>query len=104
MENLAFNKNSNMLADGKEAYIFKTIRADMHNIAFFTHLVWLMPFLKRTPVLSWSYYEFLDWIQKLIDERKQAGSLVPISPMVTDTLPERARTARHLLLDPGCLQ
>ncbi len=76
MEDLAFNKSSNMLANGQEAYIFKTIRTDMFNIAFFTHLPWLLPFLKRTPVLNWNYYEFLDWIQKLIDERK----LVSLSP------------------------
>jgi hypothetical protein len=99
MEDLAFNKSSNMLANGKEAYIFKTIRTDMYNIAFFTHLPWLLPFLKRTPVLNWNYYEFLDWIQKLIDERKQASWPLLISRSVADTFPERARAARHLLVD-----
>ncbi len=68
MEDLAFNKSSNMLASGKEAYVFKTIRSDMFFIALFTHMPWLMPFLKRTPVLNWDYHYFL--IQKLIDERK----------------------------------
>ncbi|KAK4147310.1 cytochrome P450 monooxygenase [Dichotomopilus funicola] len=71
MEDLAFNKSSNMLAEGKEAYVFKTIRTDMFNIALFTHMPWLLPFLKRTPVLNWSYHEFLGWIQKLVDERKK---------------------------------
>ncbi|KAL2152874.1 hypothetical protein VTH82DRAFT_4029 [Thermothelomyces myriococcoides] len=71
MEDLAFNKSSNMLENGQEAYVFKTIRTDMFNIALFTHLPWLLPFIKRTPVLNWNYLEFLDWIQKLIDERKQ---------------------------------
>ncbi|KAK4034826.1 cytochrome P450 monooxygenase [Parachaetomium inaequale] len=70
MEDLAFNKSSNMVANGKEAYVFKTIRLDMFNIALFTHLPWLLPFLKRTPVLNWNYLEFLGWIQKLVDERK----------------------------------
>ena len=77
MEDLAFNKSSNMLANGKAAYIFQTIRTDMYNIAFFTHLPWLLPFLKRTPVLNWNYIEFLDWIQKLIDERKLVSPAVP---------------------------
>jgi len=77
MEDLAFNKSSNMLADGKEAYIFQTIRADMFNIAFFSHLPWLLPFLKRTPVLNWNYHEFLGWIQKLIDERSLVSPLHP---------------------------
>ena len=69
MEDLAFNKSSNMVANGKEAYIFQTIRADMWNIAFFAHLPWLLPFLKRTPLLNWNYLAFWDWIQKKIDER-----------------------------------
>ncbi|KAK4149486.1 cytochrome P450 monooxygenase [Chaetomidium leptoderma] len=72
MEDLAFNKSSNMLLDGKEGHIFKTIRTDMYNIALFTHMPWLLPFLKRTPVLNRNYHEFLDWIQRLIDERIKA--------------------------------
>lgn len=69
MEDLAFNKNSNMLQKGEEAYIFQTIRADMFNIAFFSHLPWLLPFLKRTPLLNFKYLEFWNWIQDQIDER-----------------------------------
>ncbi|KAK2616801.1 hypothetical protein QQS21_000178 [Conoideocrella luteorostrata] len=69
MEDLAFNKNSTMLRDGEEKYIFKTIRADMFNIAFFAHLPWLLPFLKRTPILNMKYLQFWDWIQRQIDER-----------------------------------
>ncbi|KAI0534986.1 putative cytochrome P450 oxidoreductase [Xylaria digitata] len=69
MEDLAFNKSSNMLTDGKEAYVFSTIRADMYNIAFFSHLPWLLPFLKRTPLLNHNYLKFWDWIQDQINER-----------------------------------
>jgi hypothetical protein len=94
MEDLAFNKSSNMLVSGEAAYVFKTIRADMFYIALFTHMPWLMPFLKRTPVLNWNYYYFLNWIQKLIDERKLV-SYLPTSPLTSrDALtpcPERAR-------------
>lgn len=71
MEDLAFNKNSNMLRHGEEAYIFKTIREDMFNIAFFTHLPWLLPFLKRTPLLNRNYLQFWNWIQAQIDERSK---------------------------------
>ncbi|KAL1840415.1 hypothetical protein VTJ49DRAFT_489 [Mycothermus thermophilus] len=59
MEDLAFNKSSNMLGRGEDGYVFKTIRADMFNIAFFSHLPWLLPFLKQpaqpdifSPILS----------------------------------------------------
>lgn len=76
MEDLAFNKSSNMLAEGKEAYVFKTIRTDMFNIALFTHMPWLLPFIKRTPILNWNYYKFLGWIQKLVDERKQVRTFI----------------------------
>ncbi|KAK4448808.1 Tryprostatin B 6-hydroxylase [Podospora aff. communis PSN243] len=71
MEDLAFNKSSNMLADEKEAYIFETIRADMFSIALFTHLPWLLPFLKRTPILNHNYLKFWNWIQAQIDERSR---------------------------------
>lgn len=130
MEDLAFNKSSNMLENGQEAYVFKTIRTDMFNIALFTHLPWLLPFIKRTPVLNWNYLEFLDWIQKLIDERKQVRFLPnpfpnptsskltlltppplsktppPSSILSTGTNPattERAGATRHLFVDPGRL-
>lgn len=69
MEDLAFNKNSHMVRNGEEAYVFKTIRADMFNIAFFAHLPWLLPFLKRTPILNFNYLQFWNWIQNQINER-----------------------------------
>ncbi|KAK1753804.1 Tryprostatin B 6-hydroxylase [Echria macrotheca] len=69
MEDLAFNKNSDMLGSGRETYIFQTIRTDMYNIAFFAHLPWLLPFLKRTPLLNRNYLKFWAWIQAQIDER-----------------------------------
>ena len=68
-EDLAFNKSSNMLRDGVDAYIFKTIRADMWNIAFFSRLPWLLPFLKITPILNREYLKFWDWIQNQLTER-----------------------------------
>lgn len=69
MEDLAFNKSSNMLVSGHESYIFNTIRTDMYNIALFAHLPWLLPFLKRTPLLNRNYLAFWTWIQAQIDER-----------------------------------
>uniref|UniRef100_A0A8H7K5B4 Cytochrome P450 n=1 Tax=Bionectria ochroleuca TaxID=29856 RepID=A0A8H7K5B4_BIOOC len=71
MEDLAFNKNSNMIRHGEDSYIFQTIRTDMFNIAFFAHLPWLLPFLKRTPVLNWNYIKFWNWIQNQINERRK---------------------------------
>lgn len=69
MEDLAFNKSSQMLATGHESYIFNTIRTDMYNIALFAHLPWLLPFLKRTPLLNRNYLAFWAWIQAQMDER-----------------------------------
>lgn len=71
MEDLAFNKKSNHVRDGEEKYIFKTIRKEMANVAFFTHLPWLLPFLKRTPLLNNNYLRFWNWIQAQIDDRKK---------------------------------
>ncbi|KAI1264860.1 putative cytochrome P450 oxidoreductase [Xylariaceae sp. FL1019] len=69
MEDLAFNKTSNMLVDGKEAYILTTIRDEMWNLGLLTHLPWLMPLMKRTPLLNHTYLQFWKWIQNHINER-----------------------------------
>lgn len=69
MEDLAFNKNSNMLHNGEEAYILKTIREDMFNITFFSRLPWLLSLWKQTPFLNRNYLKFRDWIQAQIDGR-----------------------------------
>ncbi|KAH8901269.1 cytochrome P450 monooxygenase-like protein [Thozetella sp. PMI_491] len=77
MEDLAFNKSSNMLRDGKEAYVFKTIRTDMYNIAYFAHLPWLLPLFKRIPLLNSNYLTFWNWIQAQINERIENEPKLP---------------------------
>ncbi|KAH6605547.1 Cytochrome P450 [Trichoderma cornu-damae] len=69
MEDLAFNKASNLLRDGEEKYIFKTIRKELNSIAVFGHLLWLMPLLKKMPILNSNYLQLWSWIQAQIDER-----------------------------------
>jgi cytochrome P450 len=77
MEDLAFNRSSNMLGREEDGYVFKTIRGDMYNIAFFSHIPWLLTLVKRTPILNRNYLEFLAYIQKLIDERSQKEPALP---------------------------
>ncbi|KAL2264565.1 hypothetical protein VTJ83DRAFT_7075 [Remersonia thermophila] len=98
MEDLAFNKSADMLGRGEDGYVFKTIRADMYNIAFFSHLPWLLPFLKRTPILNKNYRKFLDWIQILIDERAQKEPAQPdiFSPILA-AFRQSAQTPRDRL-------
>ncbi|KAI0506267.1 cytochrome P450 monooxygenase-like protein [Xylaria bambusicola] len=69
MESLAFNKSSNMLAGGNEGYALRSIRGEVYNLAFFSHLPWLLPFLKRIPLLNHSYLQFWAWVQDQINER-----------------------------------
>lgn len=69
MEDLAFNQNSNLVRDGREKFIFKTMRQDSMGIALLSHLLWLLPLLKRTPILNRNYLQFWKWIQDKIDER-----------------------------------
>ncbi|GAB1315434.1 hypothetical protein MFIFM68171_05644 [Madurella fahalii] len=98
MEDLAFNKSSDMLSDGKEAYIFKTIRTDMYSIALFTHLPWMMTFLKRTPILNTNYKQFLHWIQKMIDERAQNEPELPdIFSWILDAYRKGSKTKQDRL-------
>ncbi|KAK3303718.1 cytochrome P450 monooxygenase-like protein [Chaetomium strumarium] len=100
MEDLSFNKNSHMVESGQDGYIFKTIRADMWNIAFFSHIPWLLPFLKRTPLLNAEYLAFYDWIQKQIDERRRQEPDRPdiFSPILRayEKGPQTARDRRNL--------
>lgn len=76
MEDLAFNKTSNMLSEGKEAYVFETIRMDMLYLAVMTHMPWLLPLIKRTPLLNNNYLKFWKWIQTQIDERRKVNQRI----------------------------
>jgi len=71
MEDLAFNRSSNMLVEGKEDYALQTIRRDMYYLALVTHIPWLMTLLKRIPLLNANYLKFWDWIQHHLDQRIQ---------------------------------
>jgi cytochrome P450 family 628 len=73
MEDLAFNKTSNMLSEGRESYVFETIRMDMLFLAFMRHMPWLLTLIKRTPLLNSNYLKFWKWIQSQIDERKKVN-------------------------------
>ncbi|GAB1196588.1 hypothetical protein APSETT444_005860 [Aspergillus pseudonomiae] len=71
MVDLSFGKASNMLVDGKESYILRTIRTDMAKIAYFSHLAWLFPFTKRLPFLNGNLLRLWRWIAEQVSERAQ---------------------------------
>ncbi|OGM48310.1 putative cytochrome P450 oxidoreductase [Aspergillus bombycis] len=71
MVDLSFGKTSNMLVDGTESYILRTIRTDMAKVAYFSHLPWLFPFTKRVPFLNSNYLRFWEWIANQISERAE---------------------------------
>lgn len=73
MEDLAFNKNANMVKNGQGGYIFKAIRLSMFSWVLFQRLVWVAPLVKRAPILNRDYLKFWDWIQNQIDERCKVG-------------------------------
>lgn len=75
MEDLAFNKNANMVKNGQGDYVFTAIRDTMWDIAFFRHLPWLLPFPKRIPIMNNDYLKFWDWVQNQIDERREVSIL-----------------------------
>ncbi|KAI1173798.1 cytochrome P450 monooxygenase-like protein [Nemania sp. FL0916] len=69
MEDLAFNNSAEMLANGQAAYMLSTARADMATNSFFVHLPWLLPIVKRIPIVNRNYLKLWSWLQDQINER-----------------------------------
>lgn len=89
MEDLAFNKSPNMVAGGKEDFILRTIRDDMYGVALFTHLSWVTPLVKRTPLLNSHYKKFWAWIRRLVEERSNVRLLTVTLPYLLRLTPGR---------------
>ncbi|KAF7540210.1 hypothetical protein G7054_g1607 [Neopestalotiopsis clavispora] len=70
MGDLAWGKSFNMLRDGIKHYFMKSLHADMTNVGLFSHLVWLFPIFKATPILNAENKKFWSWVNKQVADRK----------------------------------
>jgi cytochrome P450 family 628 len=85
IEDLAFNKSKNMVADGRADYIHEAIRRDMYGIGYLSHVPWIMPFLKRIPYVNGAYLKFMDCITEHIHERSNVSNPPPHRSLLTET-------------------
>ncbi|KIW12678.1 hypothetical protein PV08_09956 [Exophiala spinifera] len=71
MGDLAWGKSFHMLRDGIKHYFMLCLHADMMNIGLFSHLLWLFPIFKATPILNRTHKRFRKWVRDQVAERKR---------------------------------
>ncbi|KAI4596579.1 hypothetical protein KJ359_005335 [Pestalotiopsis sp. 9143b] len=71
MGDMAWGKSFNMLRDGIKHYFMTSLHADMTSVGLFSHLVWLFPIFKATPILNKESKKFWIWVNNQVDERKK---------------------------------
>ncbi|KAH8593673.1 cytochrome P450 [Bisporella sp. PMI_857] len=103
MGDLAFGKSFNMLKDGVKHYFLKSLHADMTNIGYLSHTLWLFPFLKTTPILNAEHLKFKKWVETQVKERREMKLSKPdiFSWLLEEhnSRPETAETKRNLEAD-----
>lgn len=70
---LAFGKSFDMLRNGVKHYFMKCLHADMTNVGYLSHLPWLFPFFKMTPVLNAEHKKFWAWCAMQVAERRRVS-------------------------------
>ncbi|OLN97179.1 Tryprostatin B 6-hydroxylase 1 [Colletotrichum chlorophyti] len=69
MGDLAFGKSFGMLRDGIKHYFMNCLHTDMQNIGRFSHMLWLFPIFKNTPILNANNKRFWKFVTSQVDER-----------------------------------
>jgi cytochrome P450 family 628 len=74
MGDLAWGKSFGMLQNGVKHYFMKSLHADMTNVGLFSHLIWLFPLFKATPVINHEHIRFWKWVKAQVDERRKVNA------------------------------
>lgn len=74
MGDLSFGKSFNMLLDGVKHYFMISLHADMTVIGYLSHLPWLFPFFKITPIVNAEHLKFWKWLGIQVQERRAVKS------------------------------
>lgn len=69
MGDLAFGKSFGMLKEGIKHYFMTSLHQDMQAIGMFSHMLWLFPIFKNTPVLNENNKRFWKFVTSQVDER-----------------------------------
>jgi len=70
MGDMAFGKSFNMLQDGVKHYFMTALHANMVNIGLFSHMLYLFPIFKNTPILNYEHKKNEAWIKDQVEARK----------------------------------
>ncbi|EFX00659.1 cytochrome p450 monooxygenase [Grosmannia clavigera kw1407] len=71
MGDLSFGKSFNMLQHGVRHYFMKSLHSDMDNLGLFSHLLWLFPIFKATPILNTEHHRFWAFVRTQVHERME---------------------------------
>jgi cytochrome P450 family 628 len=71
MGDLAFGKSFGMLQRGTTHYFMSSLHGFMKNVGLFSHLVWLFPIFKKTPILNAEEKQFWVFVNQQVDERRK---------------------------------
>ncbi|KAK1613515.1 benzoate 4-monooxygenase cytochrome P450 [Colletotrichum phormii] len=69
MGDLAFGKSFGMLKEGIKHYFMTSLHQDMQAIGMFSHMLWLFPIFKNTPILNENNKRFWKFVTAQVDER-----------------------------------
>ncbi|KAK1450111.1 cytochrome P450 [Colletotrichum melonis] len=69
MGDLAFGKSFGMLKEGIKHYFMTSLHQDMQAIGMFSHMLWLFPIFKNTPILNENNKRFWKFVTSQVDER-----------------------------------
>jgi len=80
MGDLGWSKSFGMLRNGVKHYFMKSLHDDMTHVGLLSHVVWLFPFFKSTPVLNATHLKFWGWVNAQVSERRKVS--LTLNPQV----------------------
>lgn len=74
MGDMALGKSFNMLHDGIKHYFMTTLHKNMDLIGLFSHMIWLFPIFKATPIINREHLKFEAWTKDQVEARKKVSN------------------------------
>lgn len=71
MGDVGFSRSFGMVEKGEEADVIKLLHKSMEPLSIFSHLVWALNLITRTPVGAKDLLNHIDWTAKCLAERKK---------------------------------
>ncbi|CCF34289.1 benzoate 4-monooxygenase cytochrome P450 [Colletotrichum higginsianum] len=69
MGDLAFGKSFRMLENGIKHHFMTDLHKNMESVGMFSHMIWLFPLFKNTPIINAGQKRFWHFVKSQVDER-----------------------------------